>query len=197
MQLNKKQNSLLLSGNIAKVDIRIGQYGPFGHITIASDDGYRDPKQNNAWVERTQFIYCKISGNNLPVINAGDFILIRGKIIAENWDDNGVPKSAMKVEVLEILDHMPKEANEALKQAGLSGKQLMQPKPPQGSQQQRPQQPQGSQQPRPQQPQGSQQQRPQHPQGGGAPDYQGDGYGTDWRNQSPQHQHQGRNAPTR
>ena len=73
MQLDKKINSVTLGGYISSVDTRIGQHGPFGSVTIAIDDGYRDMNNGNAWVDRTQFIRCEVSRRTplFPVPSVG------------------------------------------------------------------------------------------------------------------------------
>lgn len=176
MQLDKKINSVTLGGYISSVDTRIGQHGPFGSVTIAIDDGYRDVNNGNTWVDRTQFIRCEVSGKSLPVFTVGDYLHVEGKLTFEQWNDQSGTKSALKVKVT-VVNHLPKAALEVLKQANLHAKQLMVPKQASGSGQGQPQRPAQQSaaynQGRPQQ--GGYNQAPS-PQGGYNPDFNDDGY---------------------
>lgn len=177
MQLDKKINSVTLGGYISSVDTRIGQHGPFGSVTIAIDDGYRDVNNGNAWVDRTQFIRCEVSGKSLPVFTVGDYLHVEGKLTFEQWNDQSGTKSALKFKVTQVVNHLPKAALEVLKQANLHAKQLMVPKQAPGSGQGQPQRP-------AQQSAAYNQGRPQQsgfnqappPQGGYNPDFNDDVY---------------------
>ncbi len=178
MQLDKKINSVTLGGYISSVDTRIGQHGPFGSVTIAIDDGYRDVNNGNTWVDRTQFIRCEVSGKSLPVFTVGDYLHVEGKLTFEQWNDQSGTKSSLKVKVTQVVNHLPKAALEVLKQANLHAKQLMVPK------QQAPGSGQGQPQRPAQQSAAYNQGRPQQsgfnqappPQGGYNPDFNDDGY---------------------
>lgn len=125
---NLKLNTVNLAGNISQVNIQNGQYGSFGNVTIAVDDGYYKKGQNGAdgeWIDRTHFVEVKVDANNLKSLKAnlqkGDQLQIEGKLIVEKWQDSqtGQNRSAMKVDCKTIVCHIPKAVIDAAKQAGV------------------------------------------------------------------------------
>lgn len=125
MKINVKENKVILAGWISQANIRTGQYGPFGHVTIAVDDSYRDTKNNNQIVERTQFIMVEVSGKKLPDLRVGDGLSVEGKLVYEAASKTQGAASILKVKVRDsdITSHIPKACLELLKNAGMYGKQ--------------------------------------------------------------------------
>lgn len=125
MKINVKENKVILAGWISQANIRTGQYGPFGHVTIAVDDSYRDTKNNNQIVERTQFIMVEVSGKKLPDLRVGDGLSVEGKLVYEAASNTQGAASILKVKVRDsdITSHIPKACLELLKNAGMYGKQ--------------------------------------------------------------------------
>ncbi len=147
MKLNNRINEVRLGGFLANVDIKQGQHGPFGSVTITVDDGYYSKGHNGQqgeWVDRSYFIHCEVSSNNMPDFQKGDYLEIQGSLIVDFWQGNDGPKQTLKVKARKFLVYVPKVACECLKQAGLYGKpkQATQSQHPQHgqSQAQRPQQ---------------------------------------------------------
>lgn len=107
----KSENEVKLAGNVASVDVKNGQYGPWGSITIAVDDGYRDPKEGG-WIERTQFIRIEVDGRFLEKLgdplNVGDKLAVDAKLVFEQWEQDGAKRSAIKVKVQGLRMHTPK-----------------------------------------------------------------------------------------
>ena len=74
-----KDNSARLGGRVASLDIRNGQDGYFGTVTIACDDGYfkksNEPNGQSEWVDRTYFFDVKVDSRFLknfkPAIEVG------------------------------------------------------------------------------------------------------------------------------
>ena len=124
-----KVNEVAISGNVSNVDVKQGQNGLFGSISVAVDDGYKDNNGQGKWVDRTHFIEVKVSDKFLKsikgVIAKGDFIELEGKLVIEKWKDKTTQqdRSAMKVQGFRITSWVPKVAKEALKNAGLMGSQ--------------------------------------------------------------------------
>jgi single stranded DNA-binding protein len=126
---NVKLNAVQIAGNIASVEIRTGQNGRFGTISIAIDDGYfsksDQPGQKGQWVDRSYFIDCKVNENDLKKLYVdpckGDQIVIEGKLVQERWKDNanGQDRSALKVSVKHVVSHTPKALIEMGKSSGL------------------------------------------------------------------------------
>lgn len=138
MKLNNRINEVRLGGFLANVDIKQGQHGPFGSVTITVDDGYysKGPNgQQGAWVDRSYFIHCEVSSKNMPNFQKGDYLEIQGSLFVDSWQSNDGPKQALKVKASKFLVHVPKVACECLKQAGLYGKPQAQ-QPQQGHPQQ-------------------------------------------------------------
>lgn len=125
MKINVKENKVILAGWISQANIRAGQYGPFGHVTIAVDDSYPDTKNNNQIVERTQFIMVEVSGKKLPDLRVGDGLSVEGKLVYEPASNAQGAASILKVKVRDsdITSHIPKACLELLKNAGMYGKQ--------------------------------------------------------------------------
>jgi single-stranded DNA-binding protein len=107
----KAENEVKLAGNVASVDIKTGQYGPFGSISLAIEDGYRNPNGGD-WVERTQFIRVDVDGKFLEKLddplNVGDKLAVDAKLVFEQWEQDGAKRSAIKVKVLGLRMHTPK-----------------------------------------------------------------------------------------
>ncbi len=125
MKINVKENKVILAGWISQANIRPGQYGPFGTVTIAVDDSYIDTNNNNQKVERTQFIMVEVSGKKLPDLRVGDGLSVEGKLVYEAASNTQGAASILKVKVRDsdITSHIPKACLELLKNAGMYGKQ--------------------------------------------------------------------------
>ena len=124
-----KENLVKISGNIAKVDIRQGQNGPYGNVLLMVDDGYYRKNQNNnvdgQWVDRTYPISVKVNANVIKQAgnfgyNKGDFFAVEGKNIVEfgkNQDgsiDNS--KKYPKVEAKFVIQHLPANVAKQLRE---------------------------------------------------------------------------------
>lgn len=190
MKINVKENKVILAGWISQANIRTGQYGPFGHVTIAVDDSYRDTKNNNQIVERTQFIMVEVSGKKLPDLRVGDGLSVEGKLVYEPASNAQGAASILKVKVRDsdITSHIPKACLELLKNAGMYGKQSAPAGAPRSGQNN--------------DPQGGQHHAPQGgyasaPQGNwGDPGYSDDGGYPEYHGQPQQHQqHQQHQQP--
>lgn len=125
---NIKSNVVILGGNIAQIDLTNGQYGVFGTVTLAIDDGYfkkGENGQDGQWIDRTHFAEVKVNANNLKSIKVqlekGDQLQIQGKLVQEKWTDSqtGQNRSAMKVDCQSIVCHVPKALIELGKQSGV------------------------------------------------------------------------------
>lgn len=119
-----KDNSCRISGNVATVDIKNGQHGPFGTIGIIVDDGYFKKEQNNSqtWMERSYFISIKISSKIVKQckgqIGKGDFFSVDGKIVTDKWNDrnSGKEMQATKIEARNIVMHLDASLAKSLRQ---------------------------------------------------------------------------------
>lgn len=135
-----KDNSARLGGRVASLDIRNGQDGYFGTVTIACDDGYfkksNEPNGQSEWVDRTYFFDVKADSRFLknfkPAIEVGDEVTLRGKLVQEKWTDNGGQnRSSTKIKAIELIQHLRKVEVECLKASGLIGNQNQQNSHPQ------------------------------------------------------------------
>ncbi|MBD1389374.1 single-stranded DNA-binding protein [Neiella sp. HB171785] len=157
-----KKNDVCISGNISNVDVKNGQRGYFGSLSIAVDDGYRD-QQTQQWVDRVYFVEVKVADKFLKSVKAtlakGDYVEIEGKLVVEKWKDKDTQqdRQAMKVQGYRVAVHIPKAAKDCLKAAGFLGAQQT---APQTNQQAAPQH---NQQPAQPQQQGGYQSAPQQP----------------------------------
>ena len=135
-----RMNEVEFSGNVANVTIQNGQYGAYGNMSVAVDDGYFQKGQNGQdgqWVDRTHFIDCKLTSGALKKVdgqvNKGDFVIIKGKLVLDQWQDSqtGQQRSAMKVEVKEFVLHVDGERAKQLRAEGKQQRQQQQPPQPQ------------------------------------------------------------------
>ncbi|WP_270819941.1 hypothetical protein [Aeromonas sp. Y311-2] len=120
MKTNNRKNEVSLSGYVSWVGIKLSQYGYYGAVVIAIDDGYRDVKNNNAWVDRTQFIKLEISEKKDPQLSVGDFLDVSAKLTFEQGTGEN-QYSGIKVRVNKINIHFTKEELAFLKQSGHAG----------------------------------------------------------------------------
>ncbi len=122
MNIFSNKNSVTIEGNIANIDVKQGQHGYFGSITVAVNNSYKD--QNDNWVEQTAFVDVNVGGKFLSKLkaapNKGDRIELEGKLVTEKWQDKttGANRSALKVQALKLVRHVEKSAIDCLKQAG-------------------------------------------------------------------------------
>jgi single-strand DNA-binding protein len=159
-----KQNTVTVAGHVANINLQNGNYGTYGTITIAVDDGYMQRGQNGQqgqWVDRTYFIDVKVDDNFLKrtstQIGKGDSICVEGKLVQEKWTDknSGQERTALRVKGSMIVGHIPVGVKDLAKTNGFLGRHAQtapqgQPAPQQQApQQQAPQQ--YGQQPAPQQ----------------------------------------------
>lgn len=114
-----KTNTASISGNIAHVDIKQGQHGPFGSVLIMVDDGYfkkGNNGQHDEWIERSYPIGIKVNSNVIKQAGSygfqkGDFLAVDGKNVVEfGKGQNGEQdqsKKYPKVEAKTISQHIP------------------------------------------------------------------------------------------
>lgn len=176
MKMQYKQNEVRLAGYLSQVDIKQGEYGPFGTVTIAVDDSYTDKKSKER-VKKTQFLRVDVGGEKLPFMEKGDYVRIEGRLIFDTWNTATSSGSAIKIKGT-VVEHLPKDALECLKANGfIQSSQQASGQPQQPQQGGYGQPPQNQQRGGYGQPQQQRPQRNQPQQGGyGQPQQQG-GYG--------------------
>ncbi len=125
-----KLNYTSVGGRVSNVDVKSGNNGYFGTVTIAVDDGYFKKGENGQdghWEERTYFVDVKVDSHFLNYfkspIETGDEVTLSGKLVQEKWKDNqsGQDRSALRVKGEKLIQHLRKVEVECLKQAGLVG----------------------------------------------------------------------------
>lgn len=140
-----KLNYTSIGGRVSNVDVKSGNNGYFGTVTIAVDDGYFKKGENGHdghWEERTYFVDVKVDNHFLNYfkspIETGDEVTLNGKLVQEKWKDNqsGQDRSALRVKAEKLIQHLRKVEVECLKQAGLVGNANSQNNAPQQNAQQ-------------------------------------------------------------
>jgi single-stranded DNA-binding protein len=127
MLLTTNLNEVRLAGNISQVNIRTGKYGPFGSINLAVDDSYFDKKNNNKKVVKTVFIEVVLQDyyfKRVKETTIGDRLSFEGKLILDEFQQNGVDKTILKVKCQKVTSHTSKAEKELLKQHNLLGSSI-------------------------------------------------------------------------
>ena len=136
MLLAADLNEVSITGNIAQVNILNGQYGLFGSVSLALDDSYYDKKNNNERVVKTVFVEVVLQDSYFKKIKettVGDRLSIQGKLILDQFKQNGTDRTILKVRCQKVISHTSKADRELLKQQGLLGQAITKNAPQQQS----------------------------------------------------------------
>ena len=124
-----KLNRSELGGRISALDIKPGNNGFFGTITIAADDGYfkKNDTGPKEWVDRVHFIDVKVEHTFLGLFKeplaVGDELTLVGKLVRDVWKDKQTNENryATRIQAEYAIQHVRKVEVECLKQNGLVG----------------------------------------------------------------------------
>lgn len=78
-------------------------------FTVAINDDYKKAGTEE-WIKRPYFIDCYVVGKEYKDLKKGKKVLINGKIVTRNYEQNGVKKKITLVEVF-ALDFMVQKEN--------------------------------------------------------------------------------------
>ena len=106
-----KLNQFYVIGNLVKdAEIKVMPNGKNKQVfTIALNDDYKKTGTDE-WIKRPYFIDCYVVGKEYKDLKKGKKVLINGKIVTRNYEQNGVKKKITLVEVF-ALDYMAKVEN--------------------------------------------------------------------------------------
>ena len=99
-------NSVFLQGRATKeAELRYTKSGtPALSFSLASNYGVKDPEGN--WTEAANFFECTYYGKGAEVvaskIGKGTALVIQGELRQERWDQDGQPRSKVKIIVYEL-----------------------------------------------------------------------------------------------
>lgn len=106
-----KLNEYRAIGNLTRDSevVRMSNGKPKQVFTIAVNDDYKKAGTEE-WIKRPYFIDCYVVGKEYKDLKKGKKVLINGKIVTRNYEQNGVKKKITVVEVF-ALDFMVQKEN--------------------------------------------------------------------------------------
>ena len=101
-----KLNQFYVIGNLVKdSEIKVMPNGKNKQVfTIAINDDYKK-QGSDEWIKRPYFVDCYVVGKEYKNLTKGKKVLINGKIVTRNYEQNGAKKKITLVEVF-TLDFM-------------------------------------------------------------------------------------------